>query len=33
MAKVDSGRYTPPTVAGRPQSACFRFAIDFGRQQ
>jgi hypothetical protein len=33
MARVDSGRYSPPTVAGQPQSACFRFAIDFGHHQ
>jgi len=33
MARVDSGRYIPPTVDGRPQSACFRFAIDFSRHQ
>jgi hypothetical protein len=31
MARSDSGRYTPPTLDGRPQKACFRFAIDFGR--
>jgi hypothetical protein len=29
MARIDSGRYIPPTVHGQPQSACFRFAIDF----
>ncbi|MBS0422692.1 MAG: DUF2059 domain-containing protein [Proteobacteria bacterium] len=33
MARVDSGRYVPPTLAGHPQSACFRFAIDFRHQQ
>jgi len=33
MARVDSGRYIPPTVDGRPQSACFRFAIDFSHHQ
>jgi hypothetical protein len=29
MARIDSGRYIPPTVNGQPQNACFRFAIDF----
>lgn len=29
MARIDSGRYTPPTSNGQPQPACFRFAIDF----
>jgi hypothetical protein len=33
MARADSGRYVPPTLGGRPQSACFRFAIDFRRHQ
>ncbi|MEA3180164.1 MAG: hypothetical protein QOI59_3687 [Gammaproteobacteria bacterium] len=33
MARADSGRYIPPTLGGRPQSACFRFAIDFRRHQ
>jgi len=33
MARVDSGRYIPPTVNGHPQSACFRFAIDFSHPQ
>ena len=33
MARVDSGRYIPPTVDGHPQSACFRFAIDFSHRQ
>jgi hypothetical protein len=33
MARVDSGRYIPPTVDGHPQSACFRFAIDFSHHQ
>jgi len=33
MARVDSGRYVPPTLDGHPQSACFRFAIDFRHQQ
>jgi hypothetical protein len=33
MARADSGRYMPPTVDGQPQKACFRFAIDFRRQQ
>jgi Uncharacterized protein conserved in bacteria (DUF2059) len=33
MARVDSGRYSPPTLNGQPQSACFRFAIDFGHHQ
>ena len=33
MARVDSGRYIPPTVDGHPQSACFRFAIDFSHPQ
>jgi Uncharacterized protein conserved in bacteria (DUF2059) len=33
MARVDSGRYIPPTVEGHPQSACFRFAIDFSHHQ
>jgi len=33
MARVDSGRYVPPTLEGHPQSACFRFAIDFRHQQ
>jgi hypothetical protein len=31
MARADSGRYIPPTLGGRPQSACFRLAIDFRR--
>jgi hypothetical protein len=29
MARIDSGRYIPPTVDGHSASACFRFAIDF----
>jgi len=29
MARIDSGRYIPPTVNGQPQNTCFRFAIDF----
>jgi hypothetical protein len=33
LARVDSGRYVPPALAGQPQSACFRFAIDFRHQQ
>lgn len=33
MARVGSGRYVPPTLDGRPQSACFRFAIDFRHPQ
>jgi hypothetical protein len=33
MARVDSGRYIPPTADGHPQSACFRFAIDFSHHQ
>jgi hypothetical protein len=33
LARVGSGRYAPPILDGRPQSACFRFAIDFSRQQ
>jgi hypothetical protein len=33
MARIDSGRYIPPTVNGQPQSACFRFAIDFSHHQ
>jgi hypothetical protein len=33
MARSDSGRYVPPTLDGRPQRACFRFAIDFRRHQ
>jgi hypothetical protein len=33
MARIDSGRYIPPTVNGQPQSACFRFAIDFSHHE
>jgi hypothetical protein len=33
MARSDSGRYKPPTVDGQAKRACFRFAIDFKRQQ
>jgi hypothetical protein len=33
MARVDSGRYIPPALDGHPQSACFRFAIDFSHHQ
>jgi hypothetical protein len=33
MARVGSGRYAPPTLDGHPQSACFRFAIDFRHPQ
>ncbi len=33
MARIDSGRYLPPTVNGQPQSACFRFAIDFSHHE
>jgi hypothetical protein len=33
MARVDSGRYSPPTLNGQPQSACFRFAIDFSHHE
>lgn len=32
MARSDSGRYEPPLLAGKPQRACFRFAIDFKHQ-
>jgi hypothetical protein len=33
MARAGSGRYVPPILDRRPQSACFRFAIDFSHQQ
>lgn len=33
MTRIDSGRYIPPTVNGQPQSACFRFAIDFSHRE
>src|SRR6202000_146110 len=33
MARIDSGRYIPPPVNGQPQSACFRFAIDFSHHE
>jgi len=33
MARIDSGRYSPPTLNGQPQSACFRFAIDFNHHE
>jgi len=33
MARSDSGRYKPPILDGVPQRGCFRFAIDFRRQQ
>jgi len=33
MARVDSGRYIPPSLDGQPQSACFRFAIDFSHHE
>jgi hypothetical protein len=33
LARLDSGRYKPPTVAGQPQKGCFRFAINFGHQE
>jgi hypothetical protein len=33
MARIDSGRYVPPAVNGQPQSACFRFAIDFSHHE
>lgn len=33
MARIDSGRYIPPTLNGQPQSACFRFSIDFSHRE
>jgi Uncharacterized protein conserved in bacteria (DUF2059) len=33
VARLDSGRYGPPTVQGHPQEACFRVAINFGRAE
>jgi hypothetical protein len=33
LARLDSGRYKPPTVEGRPQKGCFRFAINFRHQE
>jgi hypothetical protein len=33
LARADSGRYKPPTFEGRPQKGCFRFAINFRRQE
>jgi TonB family protein len=29
LARLDSGRYQPPAVDGKPQKGCFRFAINF----
>jgi TonB family protein len=29
LARLDSGRYRPPAVDGKPQKGCFRFAINF----
>lgn len=29
LARLDSGRYKPPAVDGKPQKGCFRFAINF----
>jgi hypothetical protein len=29
LARLDSGRYQPPTVDGKPQKGCFQFAINF----
>jgi hypothetical protein len=33
MARIDSGRYIPPSLNGQPQNACFRFAIDFSHHE
>jgi hypothetical protein len=33
VARLDSGRYGPPTLNGTRQSGCFRYAINFGRQE
>jgi hypothetical protein len=29
LARLDSGRYKPPAVDGKPQRGCFRFAVNF----
>jgi hypothetical protein len=29
LARLDSGRYKPPGVDGKPQRGCFRFAVNF----
>jgi hypothetical protein len=29
LARVNSGRYTPPSVDGKPQMGCFRYAVNF----
>jgi hypothetical protein len=29
LARLDSGRYKPPAVDGKPQKGCFRFAVNF----
>jgi hypothetical protein len=29
LARVNSGRYTPPTLDGKPQKGCFRYAVNF----
>ena len=33
VARLDSGRYGPPKLEGKPQEGCFRFAINFGRAE
>jgi hypothetical protein len=33
VARAGSGRYKPASVQGKPQSGCFRFAINFRRQE
>jgi hypothetical protein len=33
LARSGSGRYSPPTLNGKPQRACFRFAINFRQQE
>ena len=33
VARLDSGRYGPPTLNGTRRSGCFRYAINFGRQE
>jgi hypothetical protein len=29
LARLDSGRYRPPALDGKPQKGCFRFAVNF----
>jgi hypothetical protein len=33
VARLGSGRYQPPSRQGKPQKACFRFAINFRRKE